>query len=416
VLANACVAGDTVVTQGYTLASLVNALPLTGGTVTGATTFSGTTAFSGTNTFSGASTFTNQVTINGGSASGYTGFKNRIINGGMDIDQRNNGASVSVTSTPTYFLDRFLSTEDTDGTLSVQQVSDAPTGFTKSIRFTVGTADASLTSTQYAYFRQAIEGYNFADLAFGTASAATVTLSFWVKSSVAGLYSGNLASSNHDRCNAFSFTINAANTWEQKTATITGDLTGTWLTTNGVGAFLHFCLCSGSTYLQSSTGVWQAGIFLGVTGTTNLMATAGATFQVTGVQLERGSNATSFEFMDYGRELMMCQRYYAKSFAQNQAPVQNVGSTSGTLVYTTQATNTQFVTAQTNLPVTMRVAPTITTYNPFVANTGWSASGAGNFAVSAYSLGESSIVLRNDTLVSSVGANMSIHWAASAEL
>jgi hypothetical protein len=328
VLASACVAGDVVVTQGYTLSSIANALPSTGGTVTGATTFN------------------SSVTINGGSASGYTGYKNRIINGGMVIDQRNNGASVSVTSTSTYFLDRFLSAEDTDGTLSVQQVSDAPTGFTKSIRFTVGTADASLTSTQFAYFRQAIEGLNFADMAFGTASAATVTVSFWVKSSVAGLYSGNLASSNHDRCNAFSFTISSANTWEQKTVTITGDLTGTWLTTNGVGAYLHFCLCSGSTYLQSSTGVWQAGTFLGATGTTNLMATAGATFQVTGVQLERGSNATSFEFRDYGRELIMCQRYLPAYNGSNQFSCGGV------------FTSTTNLRAYFTFPVQTRVAPT----------------------------------------------------------
>lgn len=279
----------------------------------------------------------------------YYSFKNRIINGAMVIDQRNNGASVSVTSTPTYFLDRFLSTEDTDGTLSVQQVSDAPTGFTRSIRFTVGTADASLTSTQYAYFRQAIEGYNFADLAFGTASAATVTVSFWVKSSVAGLYSGNLASSNHDRCNAFSFTINAANTWEQKTVTITGDLTGTWNTTNGVGAYLHFCLCSGSTYLQSSTGVWQAGTFLGATGTTNLMATAGATFLVTGVQLEKGVTATSFDYRPYTTELQLCQRYLP-AYNNNGSTVTPIGTAS-------EISGTQ-ATLVLPFKVTARVPPT----------------------------------------------------------
>ena len=275
----------------------------------------------------------------------YNGFKNRLINGAMVIDQRNNGASVSV-ALSTYGVDRFMSAEDTDGTLSVQQVSDAPTGFTKSIRFTVGTADSSLTSTQYAYFRQAIEGYNFADLAFGTTSAATVTVSFWVKSSVAGLYSGKLASSNHDRCNAFSFTINAANTWEQKTVTITGDLTGTWLTTNGVGAYLHFCLCSGSTYLQSSTGVWQAGTFLGATGTTNLMATAGATFLVTGVQLEKGSTATSFDYRPYTTELQLCQRYLPMMFVN---PVFGL---------TGQCYTSQNVLVSYPFKVTPRVAPT----------------------------------------------------------
>ena len=248
---------------------------------------------------------------------GWTGMRNRIINGAMVIDQRNVGASV-VTSAA-YTLDRYYVGEDSDGTISVQQVSDAPEGFTNSIKFTVGTADASLAATQYAYFRQGVEGYNFADCNFGTANAKTVTVSFWVKSSVTGLFSGNLASTGHDRCYGYSFTINSANTWEYKTATIPGDTTGTWNKTNSVGVWLHFCLASGSTYLQSA-GAWAAGTYLGTTGSTNLMATSGNTFQVTGVQLERGSTASSFEYRSFGTELALCQRYYTKSYNHDVVP------------------------------------------------------------------------------------------------
>ena len=330
----------------------------------------------------------------------------------MVIDQRNNGASVSVTSTPTYYLDRYLSTEDTDGTLSVQQVSDAPAGFTKSIKFTVGTADASLGATQYAYFRQAIEGLNFADMAFGTASAATVTVSFWVKVSVAGLYSGNIASSNHDRCNAFSFTVLAANTWEQKSVTIAGDTTGTWLTTNGAGAYLHFCLCSGSTYLQSSTGVWQAGTFLGATGTTNLMATAGATFQVTGVQLEKGSTATAFDYRPYGTELSLCQRYFAKTFPQSVAVAQNSGNF-GALYGLGQVNGVAFNVIW-KYPVTMRTSPTITTYSPNAATANWSANPSSPTAsVPVASEDFAGISANTATLA---GNGYYIHASASAEL
>jgi hypothetical protein len=279
-----------------------------------------------------------------------TTFRNKIINGAMVFDQRNAGASV--TTAAAYTLDRYYFAEDTDGTMSVQQVSDAPEGFNNSIKFTVGTADASLAAAQYAYFRQGVEGYNFADLNFGTANAKTVTVSFWVKSSVTGLFSGNLASTGHDRCYGYSFTINSANTWEYKTATIPGDTTGTWNKTNSVGVWLHFCLASGSTYLQSA-GAWAAGVYLGTTGSTNLMATSGNTFQVTGVQLEAGSTASPFEYRLYGTELQLCQRYFFKllpGIANN--PVAN-GS-----FYSTTSSLYSFY-----LPVTMRAAVTTASYS-----------------------------------------------------
>ena len=293
VLNNACVAGDVVVTQGYTLSSIANALPSTGGTVTGATTFN------------------SSVTINSASASGYTGYKNRIINGGMVIDQRNNGASVTPSSSVTYTLDRWQANNSLASKFTVQQNAGSvtpPAGYTKYLGVT-STSAYSLLSTDYFTIVQMIEGQNVSDFAFGTASASTITLSFWVRSSLTGTFGAGVSNGVGTRSYVFNYTISAANTWEQKTITIPGDITGTWLTNNGIGLQVTFALGIGSTY-SGAAGSWSSSNYASVTGATSVVGTNGATFYVTGVQLERGSNATSFEFRDYGRELQMCQRYY----------------------------------------------------------------------------------------------------------
>ena len=187
-------------------------------------------------------------------ASGLSHFRNRIINGAMEIDQRNAGASM--VPVDAYTLDRWEVREDTDGAVTIQQISDAPTGFKNSARITVTTADSSLTTTQRLFFRQVIEGNNIADLAWGTASAKTITLSFWVKSSVTGTFSGALGNSGNARNYVFTYTINAANTWEYKTITIAGDTSGTWLTDTGAGVSVFFTLGSGPDYTTSSANSW----------------------------------------------------------------------------------------------------------------------------------------------------------------
>jgi hypothetical protein len=238
------------------------------------------------------------------------GFRNRIINGNMAIDQRYVGASASLTSAQTYFLDRWFAVEDTDGTMTIQQSSTAPAGFSNSALLTTGTADASLGATQICYVGQKIEGFNFADLAWGTASAQTVTLSFWVRSSLTGTFGGALSNNAFNRSYPFTYTISAANTFEYKTVTIAGDTTGTWVgATNGVGLQLFFGLGVGSTY-SGTAGAWAGSGYISATGATSVIGTAGATLYLTGVQLEAGSVASPFERRDYGRELMMCQRYY----------------------------------------------------------------------------------------------------------
>jgi hypothetical protein len=240
----------------------------------------------------------------------YYGFKNRLINSAMVIDQRNNGASVTLDNTGWKFaVDRFGAYEDTDGVMTAEQVEDAPTGFYNSLKFTTTTADSSLAATQRVNVRQCIEGYNTADLAFGTAGASTITVSFWVKSSLTGTFGAVLINNNGTRTYPFSYTINSANTWEQKTITVSGDQSGTWLTTNGIGLQVMFSLGVGSTY-RGTAGSWVSSELYSVTGETPVIGTLNATWQITGVQLEKGSTATSFDYRPYGTELMLCQRYY----------------------------------------------------------------------------------------------------------
>jgi hypothetical protein len=255
----------------------------------------------------------------GGTAgtAGVTGFKNRLINGAMTIDQRNAGASVTVNTVGVYAVDRWacVARPSGGGVYSAQQVSDAPTGFSNSLKFTVTTVDTSLGTSDYYFAWQKIEGFNTADLSFGTASAKTVTLSFWVKSSITGQFSAFLTNSSEVYSQPSAYTVNAANTWEFKTLTFTGPTAGTWIgATNGVGLIAGFGLANG-TSLQGTSGVWTASSVYGSTGDVNWMATNGNTWQVTGVQLEVGTAATNFDVRSYGTELALCQRYFAVTAA-----------------------------------------------------------------------------------------------------
>jgi len=248
------------------------------------------------------------TTSDGVSSAGVYGFKNRLINGDMKIDQRNAGAAVTA-GTGTYTLDRWQAYDSSDAVFTVQQVSDAPTGFVNSAKITITTADASIGASQYNYFQQRIEGLNVADLAWGTASAATVTLSFWVRSSLTGTFGGAFYNSAYNRSYPFTYAISSANTWEQKTVTVAGDTSGTWLTTSGIGVAVTFDLGTG-TDNTGTAGAWVGAGNIGADSTVQLASTLNATWYITGVQLEKGSTATSFDYLDYGRSLAQCQRYY----------------------------------------------------------------------------------------------------------
>lgn len=242
------------------------------------------------------------------------GFKNRIINGAMMIDQRNSGASVTVPNTnvtATWSVDRWRMISTQASKFSVQQNAGSvtpPNGFTNYLGTTSASAYSVLTNDVFGV-GQLIEGYNVADFGWGTANAAAVTLSFWVRSSLTGTFGGVFRNSIGTRSYPFSYTVNAANTWEQKSITVSGDTSGTWLTTNGAGITVYFGMGAGSTY-SATAGAWAAGDYYSATGATSVVGTNGATFYITGVQLEKGSTATSFDYRPYGTELALCQRYY----------------------------------------------------------------------------------------------------------
>jgi hypothetical protein len=364
-------------------------------------------------------TATGTVNVGGGNISPQTGFKNRIINGAMTIDQRNAGASVATTvvAGSTYTIDRWAYIVAQASKFTVQQNAGAvtpPVGFTNYLGITSTSAYARLSSDYFA-INQAIEGFNGLDLGWGTANASTVTLSFWVRSSLTGTFSGGFRNETVNRSYVFSYSINAANTWEYKTITIVGDTSGTWATNSGVGIRVQFDLGSGSTF-QTTAGAWAAGNFTCATGTTSVVGTSGATFYITGVQLEKGSTATPFEFRSIGTELALCQRYYEKSFQQETAPA-NGASTTALLTEVGAARG--YASGATvrdgfliSFKVTKRASPTFIAYGNSLGqwllsdntNAGVTFVGSGSNGFCVYqTFGAALLALRG-------------HWSASSEL
>jgi len=291
--------------------------------------------------------------------------KNRIINGAMVVNQRALGTTtINSGSAWVYTLDRWSAIGETSlGVYTLQQSSTAPNGFINSLLATVTTASTPSSGNLYV-IRQVIEGLNCTDLGWGTANAQTVTLSFWVRSSLTGTFGGVLKNSAENRSYPFTYTINSANTFEQKSITIVGDTSGTWLTTNGAGINLLFSLGAGSS-VAGTSGAWAGSNFYGATGQTNVIATNGATFYITGVQLEVGSTATSFDYRPYGTELALCQRYY-------QIPSKLASSDNYFLFGTGYTINSTSAYMYVKFTQTMRTNPTMTysAANTFAVHTG----------------------------------------------
>jgi hypothetical protein len=343
------------------------------------------------------------------------GFKNRIINGGMVIDQRNAGASVTLSTTTQYLVDRFPAYKGTSAaTVTAQRSTTAPAGFTNSIIFTASTG-ATPAAGDINGVWQTIEGFNVADLGWGTASAQSITLSFWVRSSVTGTYSLSLNNSAANRLYVATYSISAANTWEQKSVTIAGDTSGTWLTDNGLGIQVVWDLGYGSNF-NGTAGAWGSSLIRRTSGSVQLIATTGATFYITGLQLERGSTATSFDFRSIGQELALCQRYYEKSFNQETAPANGA---SGTALLTETGSTRGYSSGNTGLDgfvvqykVTKRATPTITAYGNSSGQ--WLTTGNANAGRTIVAEGDSSFSAYQTSTGSVVG--MRGHWASSAEL
>jgi hypothetical protein len=249
------------------------------------------------------------------------GMKNRIINGAMMISQAAAGASVTQSTGNQFPVDRFIVAGTIASKFTAQQSSTVPAGFKNSVVITSSSA-YTVGAAETFVFQQRIEGFNVADLGWGAVGAQTVTVSFWVRSSVTGTFGGSLRNSAADRSYPFSYTINSANTWEQKSVTIAGDTTGTWLSDSGTGINLNFSVGTGAT-LSGPAGSWAAGNYTSATGAASVVGTSGATFYITGVQLEKGSTATSFDYRPYGTELALCKRYLPiyNSTTANSDPV-----------------------------------------------------------------------------------------------
>lgn len=287
-----------------------------------------------------------------------TTFRNKIINGAMAVDQRNQGNSLTVTTSTTYGLDRWQNAVNVSSKFSVQRVADAPAGFTYSMKAT-SLSSYSIGVSEVSGFRQYIEGYNTADLAQGTSGAKSFTLSFWVKSSLTGTF-GGIVGNDSDRTWAFTYTISAANTWEYKTVSVTGQTSGTWGVTNDVGMAVLFSLACGTNYLATPSQ-WSNGNYYGATGQTSVLATNATTWQITGVQLEQGSAASPFETRLYTTELQLCQRYYTQSIPTAAAS----GLYSSGLCYYNVGWNYSggsWVGGTATFPVTMRTTPSVTLY------------------------------------------------------
>ena len=344
--------------------------------------------------------------------------RNRIINGDMRIDQRNAGASVTA-GNASYFIDRWRTEVSGGGAYTVQQVTTAPAGFQNSALVTVTTADASIAAGDYYDVQQFIEGFNVADLGWGTANAQAVTLSFWVRSSVTGTFAGSLMNSAGNRAYVFTYTVNAANTFEYKTVTIPGDTTGTWLTNNGRGITLSFDLGNGSSY-QAAAGSWVGQYAIGTSTSVKLIATSGATFYITGVQLEAGSVATPFERRPYGTELQLCQRYFEKSYNIDVAP--GTASTSYSAFSSSGSAGgltTAYLDSWLPFKVTKRATPTMAAWDEANNSGNSTRVNPGVLATSGQNIGFQSAGMNNVTGSSVTGANagrFSFNWTASAEL
>jgi hypothetical protein len=299
------------------------------------------------------------VSFGGTAAMSSSFLRNRIINGDMRVDQRNAGVEVNPAVNQTYYLDRWIAISSAASKYKIGQNAGAvtpPTGYTSYLGLTSLSA-YTVGSGEVFAVRHKIEGLNVSDLAWGTASAATVTLSFWVRSSLTGTFGGALTNSASDRSYPFTYTISVANTWEQKTVTIAGDTSGTWLTTNGIGINVTFSIGASST-VSGTAGAWAAASYASATGATSVVGTSGATFYVTGVQLEVGTVATPFERQIYNVQLAQCQRYYYRVTAAGSSRNFGVG----------YVTSTTLAEAVQPFPVTMRDEPSALEQSGTAAN------------------------------------------------
>ena len=292
------------------------------------------------------------------------GRKNMVINGSFNVDQRNEGAEVTINSNSKFSADRWTHNNDRFTHYKTQRKGDADIaiiGTGNYLRATITAVDNNLGANQSHMIENNLEGYTVRQLNLGTLGAKQCTLSFWVRCSIPGFFGGSLQNVNYDRCHPFSYTVDTADTWEHKTFTFNtyGFTTGSFNTGNGVGLRLAFSLGQG-TNRQGSPDRWHAGTKFSPTGETILVHNNGATLDIAQVQLEVGNTATEFEYLSYGEELALCQRYFYK------LPVSS-NSNAGPPAYVYHSGYKMMVVW---FPTTMRAQPTCT-FTSSTSNSGW---------------------------------------------
>ena len=287
----------------------------------------------------------------GGSADagGLTG-RSMLINGAFQIWQRGTSA-ITVSGDDDFTADRFKGWANGGGTFTVEQSTDVPNNeFEFSAKLTNTATDSSVAAGDDYRWATDIEGYNVSPLAYGSSDAKKATLSFWVKSSLAGTYCGAFYSTTASRHYIYEYTISSADTWEYKTITIDGDTTGSWNRTNGNGLRIYWGFGSGSD-VQGTADAWAAGEKWETTNQAAWIGSASATFFITGIKLEVGQTATPFEHRSYGDELARCQRYYYR--IQEGVVYQRFGIAS--------CQNSNNSNATIHLPVSMKTQPSLHT-------------------------------------------------------
>tara|TARA_B100000131_G_scaffold315945_1_gene355241 strand:+ start:521 stop:1708 length:1188 start_codon:yes stop_codon:yes gene_type:complete len=320
--------------------------------------------------------------ITGMTGGGGLSHRNKVINGAMTVSQRATSASVSGDSNGVYKVcDRFKFRVKGGAAYTTSQSSTSPDGFSKSLKVDITTADTSLSGDDQAWVAQYIEAQNLQDLSYGTSGAQSITLSFYVRSNKTGTYFVALNQADNGYKNiGFQYTINSANTWERKSFLIPGDTSGVINDDNGTGLELYWWLAAGPTYtsgsIRSSWTTYSNGDF-GAGQSINLLDSTSNEWYLTGVQLEVGDTATSYEHRSFGDELARCQRYYCKSYNYGTAPGTDtmVGSKWGRNY---SADGRSANTCQVTFPVTMRDTPTVTFRGIHTGATGKWTTGSSN--------------------------------------
>ncbi len=344
--------------------------------------------------------------------------RNRVINGDMRVAQR--GTSFTgVNADPVYTLDRWRFSINSGVGFTVDQASDAPAGFTNSLLATVTAPSAGFTTGQYTALVYCPEGADMGDLGFGAAGAQDVTISFWAKSSLAGTFPFAVGNASANRSYVTTYSLPTANTWTKVTITIPGDTAGTWYADYRGWGLLTWDLGDAATSETATLDAWQAGNYTWSAGVQQVGLVNGATFQLTGVQLEAGSTATPFERRPLALELSLCQRYFYSSYQYGTAPgTASQDSTALSIWCPVAFTSSAYYAWNVSFPVGMRTNPTINLYNPHTGATGsaWMQNAANSQPVLAASQSSASVSPYLNAATVAQGDVAKLHLTASSEL